>query len=143
MSFPTPTESKRHLWASPRTSRRPVSGTRFHGWGKEPTWQWPSRGVTDPERREAYIADWWAAIVLERLLSSQEENAKTVEVAVHPSDTWMENNWGVLSQYSGQHVAVHPTRGIVAHGEDLTAVYDQVKSSGLLGEVVFAIAPPA
>ncbi|MCY1011496.1 hypothetical protein OV079_39235 [Nannocystis pusilla] len=34
-------------------------------------------------------------------------------------------------QYHGQHVALHPTRGVVAHGVELDAVVAEVRASGL------------
>lgn len=43
---------------------------------------------------------------------------------------WIRRDPSIV-QYHGQHVALHPTRGVVAHGFQLDAVVAEVRASGL------------
>lgn len=78
--------------------------------------------------------------VIERLASAGES---LEPVAPDPINAWKQGHRDELQGYSGQRVAIHPTRGIVAHDADLKRVVARVRELGLAEEVVIeSVHPP-
>lgn len=48
-----------------------------------------------------------------------------------PARAWMRAHPDALAPYKGQHVAIDPTRGIVAAGPDVGVVIDQLDALGI------------
>ena len=63
------------------------------------------------------------------------------EFSADPAGEWMARHQAEVAKHKGEHVAVHPERGIVASGVDLQTVHDEVKRQGLLPEVTFDLIP--
>jgi hypothetical protein len=59
-----------------------------------------------------------------------------------PIAAWVNSNSATLSAYRGKHIAIHPTRGIVASGDDLLVVQREVRAQHLSDEVEFDFVPP-
>lgn len=49
-----------------------------------------------------------------------------VEFEEHPFSRWMDDS--ATAEYRGEHIAIHPTRGIIAHGDSITAVIAQLRA---------------
>lgn len=60
-----------------------------------------------------------------------------------PIERWRRDNLKELSQFVGQRVAIHPTKGIVAHDASTAVVVKQVRALGLSDEVVIESVHPA
>lgn len=60
-----------------------------------------------------------------------------------PIERWRRDNLKELSKFVGQRVAIHPTKGIVAHDESTWVVVKRVRELGLSDEVVIESVHPA
>ncbi len=58
-----------------------------------------------------------------------------------PWAAWRRAHWDELLRHRGEFVAIHPERGIVASGIDLSAVVKQVQSLGLSEEARVELVP--
>ncbi len=55
-----------------------------------------------------------------------------------PFDQWVKAHPEVMQSFAKEeHIAIHPEKGVVAHGLDFHEVFEEVKRQGLLTEVIF------
>ena len=66
---------------------------------------------------------------------------KSPEVPGNPYVDWMVNHPEELRAHAGKRVAIHPDKGIIASGDCLSEVYEQVENMKMLGQVVFDVIP--
>jgi len=94
------------------------------------------------EELRAELHDWIEEAVERRIAHLRDElGVSPVPAEPDPVAAWMAGNPGELEKYRGMMIAVHATKGVVAHGPDLKGVHATVRDLGLLGEVVFDAVP--
>lgn len=79
---------------------------------------------------EAKIAD----VVASNRPTQEVRDERLEWIAAHPEE---------VAEFRGKRIAVHPTKGIVAHGDTYKDVRDQVKAVNMLREVLITSVPPA
>jgi hypothetical protein len=67
----------------------------------------------------------------------------SIPLTESPHERWLNDHFAELPQYAGETIAVHGTRGVVAHGRDFAKLCDDVRAMGLLSEVLLSDVPEA
>lgn len=66
-------------------------------------------------------------------MSKKTKNKKS---QVDTFQTYLDNHPEVYTQYQDQHIAIHPTKGIIAHSHNLKEVIERVQELNLKEEVL-------